>query len=244
LKRSIRLAALLLAATTVMTPVCRAESSGFLSDALTRYAKFEYTKAIEMLLPLAHRGDPVAEEILGFMYAKGEGIPSDEAAAYHWFTLAAAGGRTEAQFQLGLIYRDGLGVPKDGKTALYWLGRAAQQGSPDAMNAAGEVYLGHADVGADYAAALEWFFRAAEHGSAQAMFNVGIRYTLGQGVKRDEVEAFKWFELAAKEGIGSLRDNATSARFTLAGRLTPVQVQMASVRVQSWMREHRPHSVQ
>jgi TPR repeat protein len=244
LKRSIRLAALLLAATTVMTPVCRAESSGVLSDALTQYSKFEYTKAIEMLLPLAHRGDPVAEEILGFMYAKGEGIPSDEATAYHWFTLAAIGGRTEAQFQLGLIYRDGLGVPKDGKTALYWLGRAAQQGSADAMNAAGEVYLGHADVAADYAAALEWFFRAAEHGSAQAMFNVGIRYTLGQGVRRDEVEAFKWFELAAREGIGSLRDNAASARFTLAGRLTPVQVQMASIRVQDWVKAHRASQIQ
>jgi len=244
LKRSIRLAALLLAATTVMTPVCRAESSGILSDALTQYSKFEYIKAIEMLLPLAHRGDPVAEEILGFMYAKGEGIPSDEAAAYHWFTLAAVGGRTEAQFQLGLIYRDGLGVPKDGNTALYWLGRAAQQGSPDAMNAAGEVYLGHAGVAVDYAAALEWFFRAAEHGSAQAMFNVGIRYTLGQGVRRDEVEAFKWFELAAREGIGSLRDNAASARFTLAGRLTPVQVQMASIRVQDWVKAHRASQIQ
>jgi uncharacterized protein len=244
LKRSIRLAALLLAATTIMTPVCRAESSGILSDALTQYSKFEYIKAIEMLLPLAHRGDPVAEEILGFMYAKGEGIPSDEAAAYHWFTLAAVGGRTEAQFQLGLIYRDGLGVPKDGNTALYWLGRAAQQGSPDAMNAAGEVYLGHAGVAVDYAAALEWFFRAAEHGSAQAMFNVGIRYTLGQGVRRDEVEAFKWFELAAREGIGSLRDNAASARFTLAGRLTPVQVQMASIRVQDWVKAHRASQIQ
>jgi TPR repeat protein len=244
LKRSIRLAALLLAATTIMTPVCRAESSGILSDALTQYSKFEYIKAIEMLLPLAHRGDPVAEEILGFMYAKGEGIPSDEAAAYHWFTLAAVGGRTEAQFQLGLIYRDGLGVPKDGNTALYWLGRAAQQGSPDAMNAAGEVYLGHAGVAVDYAAALEWFFRAAEHGSAQAMFNVGIRYTLGQGVRRDEVEAFKWFELAAREGIGSLRDNAASARFTLAGRLTPVQVQMASIRVQAWVKAHRASQIQ
>jgi TPR repeat protein len=244
LKRSTSLAVLLLAATTVMTPACRAETSGTLSDALTRYSRFEYTKALEILLPLAHRGDPVAEEILGFMYAKGEGIPSDETAAYYWFTLAATAGRAEAQYQLGTIFRDGLGVPKDGKTALFWFGRAAQQGAPDAMNAAGEVYLGHADVAVDYAAALEWFFRAAEHGSAQAMFNIGIRYTLGQGVARDEVEAFKWFELAAKEGIGSLRDNAASARISLAGRLTPVQVQMASVRVKNWIREHRGSRIQ
>jgi TPR repeat protein len=127
---------------------------------------------------------------------------------------------------------------------LYWFGRAAQQGSPDAMNAAGEIYLGHYDVSVDYAAALEWFFHAAEHGSAQAMYNIGTRYALGQGVARDDIEAVKWFELAAKEGAGGLRDNAATARINLAARLTPMQVQMASVRVQNWVKAHRPNRIQ
>ena len=56
---------------------------------MTRYTRLDYLKSLEMLLPLAQGGDPVAQEILGFMYAKGEGIPADEAAAYYWFTLAA-----------------------------------------------------------------------------------------------------------------------------------------------------------
>ena len=112
------------------------------------------------------------------------------------------------------------------------------------MNAAGEIYLGRYDIHVDYAAALEWFFHAAEHGSAQAMFNIGTRYALGQGVARDEIEAFKWFELAAKEGIGSLRDSAAIARINLAARLTPVQVQMASVRAQTWIKTHRAERIQ
>jgi len=107
-----------------------------------------------------------------------------------------------------------------------------------------DIHLGGADVRVDYAAALEWFFHAAEHGSAQAMFNIGTRYALGQGVARDEIEAFKWFELAAKEGIGGLRDSAAIARINLAARLTPVQVQMASLRAQSWIRMHRADRVQ
>src|SRR5262245_8160682 len=229
----------MLAATTTISPAVCAQTSPALADALIRYTKLDYVKSLEMLLPLAQGGDPVAQEILGFMYARGEGIPADETAAYHWFALAADAGRTEAQFQLGRLYRDGAGVPRDSKTALYWFGKAAQQGSPDAMNAAGEIYLGRYDVHVDYAAALEWFFHAAEHGSAQAMFNIGTGYALGQGVARDEVEAFKWFELAAKEAVGGLRDTAAIARINLAARLTPKQVQMASVRAQDWIKTHR-----
>lgn len=246
LKILIKLAALLLAATAAISPARSAETppAPTLPDALIRYTTLDYVTALEMLLPLAQRGDPVAQEILGFMYARGEGIPGDAIAAFNWFALAADAGRTEAQFQLGRIYRDGAGVPQDGKTALYWFGRAAQQGSPDAMNAAGEIYLGRYDVSADYAAALEWFFHAAEHGSAQAMFNIGTRYALGQGMARDEIEAFKWFELATKEGIGGLRDNAATARIGIATRLTPMQVQMASVRAQNWMKAHRANRIQ
>ncbi|MBX9844993.1 MAG: sel1 repeat family protein [Xanthobacteraceae bacterium] len=246
MKTSIRLAALLLAATAAISPARGAETSPApaLPDALIRYTTLDYVKALEMLLPLAQHGDPVAQEILGFMYMRGDGIPADATTAFNWFALAADAGRAEAQFQLGRIYRDGTDVPRDGKTALYWFGRAAQQGAPDAMNAAGEIYLGRDDVSADYAAALEWFFHAAEHGSAQAMFNIGTRYALGQGVARDEIEAFKWFELAAKEGIGGLRDNAATARINIATRLTPMQVQMASVRAQNWMKAHRANRIQ
>lgn len=244
MKASVRIAALLLAATAAISPAICAQTTPALADALIRYTKLDYIKSLEMLLPLAQSGDAVAQEVLGFMYARGEGIPTDETAAYQWFTLAAEAGRTEAQFQLGRIYRDGAGVPQDSKTALYWFGKAAQRGSPDAMNAAGEIYLGRYDIHVDYGAALEWFFQAAEQGSAQAMFNIGTRYALGQGVPRDEVEAFKWFELAAKEGIGGLRDTAAIARINLASRLTPVQVQMASVRAQNWIRTHRVDRIQ
>ncbi len=105
MKRSIRLAALLLAATTVMTPVCRAETSGILSDALTRYSKFEYTRALEILLPLAHRGDPVAEEILGFMYAKGNGVQQDNVLAHMWWSLAAAQGNEIARKNRDIVLK-------------------------------------------------------------------------------------------------------------------------------------------
>jgi TPR repeat protein len=222
-----------------MAQSCRAEPSYTLSDALIRYAKLDYTKAHQLLWPLADQGNAVAQEILGFMYARGEGMQRDDAVALQWFTLAAEAGRADAQFELGHMYRDGLGVTADGKAALLWFRRAAEQGKTDACNSVGELYLGSSGIPADAAAALAWFLRAAEGGSAQAMYNIGLRYAGGQGVDRDEIEAFKWFVLAYGDSVGAMRDSIARARVGLAERLMPMQVQMGLVRAQEWMRAHR-----
>lgn len=225
---------------TLMPPSCHAgsEPPASLADALVGYAKLDYVAAHRMLSPLADDGDAVAQEILGFMHAHGEGIPRNDAAAIRWFTLAATAGRVEAQFELGRMYRDGIGVTADGDAALFWLRRAADQGKTDAYYAVGELYLGQSGIPADPAAASEWFFRAAEHGSAEAMYNIGLRYAEGQGVPRDEIEALMWFDLAYGDAIGSLHETIARARIALAERLMPMQVQMALNRSRDWARNH------
>lgn len=238
LRHPIRFAALI-AATAFVSQSVRAEPASGLADALIRYAKLEYVQAHRMLAPLADAGDAVAQEILGVMYSRGEGIARDDAVALHWFTLAAEAGRPEAQFELGLIYRDGAGVAADGNTAMVWFRRAAEQGKTDAYNAVAELYLGQHGIPADPAAASEWFLRAAEHGSAQAMYSIGLRYAEGQGVLRDEIEALKWFDLAHGEAVGTLHDTIARARVALAERLMPMQVQMAQIRSREWIRTHR-----
>jgi TPR repeat protein len=243
LKNSTGLAGALIVAATLMTQSCPAEPSYGLSDALIRYAKLDYANAHQLLRPLADAGDAVAQEILGFMYLHGEGVPRDDAAAFHWFTLAAEAGRTAAQFELGRMYRDGVGVMPDGKTALLWFRRAAEQGETEACNSVGELYLGHGGIPPDDQAALTWFFRAAERGSARAMYNIGLRYAEGHGVDRDEIEAFKWFVLAHGEAIGGLRDSAARARFDLATHLMPAQVQIGLVRAREWVQTHRADDV-
>jgi hypothetical protein len=239
-KYLIRLAAVTVAIALTATN-CRADTEPppSLADALIRYAKLDYPAAHRMLAPLAGRGDPVAQEILGFMYARGEGVPRDDATAFHWFALAAEAGRAEAQFELGRIYRDGVGVTADGRAALHWLRSAADRGKTDAYDAVAELYLGRSGIPADPAAAAEWFLRAAEHGSAQAMYNIGLRHAQGQDVPRDEIEALMWFDLAYGDAVGSLHDTIASARMALAERLMPIQVQMALNRSREWTRTHR-----
>ena len=212
-----------------------------LSDALALHAKLDYGAALALLLPLAKKGDAVAQEVVGFMYAHGEAVPLNRRAAFEWLMRAAENGRTEAQIELAHCFREGLGTPADDGLALYWLERAAAQGSPQAMNAIGEFYLEFATVPADFRAALGWFLIAAENRSWQAMLNISIQYQLGLGVNADDIEAFKWIELATKEG-GPFGE-AGLVRREWTERLMPAQIQWASSRAQQWLRDHDRHPV-
>ena len=51
----------------------------------------------------AEQGQAEAQYTLGFMYAKGEGVPQDYAEAMKWFRKAAEQGHAEAQHNLGVM---------------------------------------------------------------------------------------------------------------------------------------------
>ena len=80
----------------------------------------------------AEQGTAAAQFYLGLMYAKGEGVPEDDAEAVRWFRLAAEQGTATAQLNLGLMYAIGKGVPVDDVTAYAWLNIAAAQGQSSA----------------------------------------------------------------------------------------------------------------
>jgi TPR repeat protein len=55
----------------------------------------------------AQQGDMYAQNILGFMYEKGQGVEKDEREAVKWFSHAADQGLGEAQHNLGVMYKNG-----------------------------------------------------------------------------------------------------------------------------------------
>jgi TPR repeat protein len=222
----------------VISQFSQAATADELTDALIRYAMHDNPRAIEMLTPLADRGDAVAQTKLGLIYTRGEGVARDDVAALGWLTRAAEQNQSEAQFELGVMYRDGLGTPANGALAMHWFERATERGVPHAFNAIGEMYLGHQDVAQDYAAALSWFHRGAQLDNAESLYNIGVRYALGQGVERDETEAYKWFDLAADAGIGELRSEAVRARQAIGEGLMPLQVSRAKIGARDWLSVH------
>ena len=82
----------------------------------------------------AEQGYVPAQHGLGFLYAKGRGVPRDDAEAVVWYREAAEQGYVVSQFRLGAMYAKGGGVPQDYVQAHNWYNLAASQGDATARN--------------------------------------------------------------------------------------------------------------
>ena len=60
--------------------------------AVEAYDQGDYATAFGESRPVAERGDADAQYLLGFLYARGEGVRRDLVRAYLWFSLAARQG--------------------------------------------------------------------------------------------------------------------------------------------------------
>jgi len=91
--------------------------------------------ALAQLQTAAQSGDANAQDILGFMYYNGRGVPQDYAQAAYWYRKAADQGDAGAQYILGFMYLKGLGVPQDYVIA-YALFNLSATGDPSSDNPA------------------------------------------------------------------------------------------------------------
>ena len=128
----------------------------------------DHATAVRLLRPLAERGDPSSQHILGDCFQHGEGVPCDPVEGFSWIQRAADAGHPPALNSLGLAVYRGQGVPPSKARAVTYFQLAAEAGDTEAMcNLARCLWLG---VGAprDAAAALEWLERARAAGDANA----------------------------------------------------------------------------
>jgi len=100
-----------------------------LQRAAAAYKGGDYDTALQIFIPLAEKGDMIAQFNLVKMYRKGRGISKDYKTAVKWFTLSAEQGNAKAQYHLGVAHSFGLGVVPDYKIALKWFNRSAEQGN-------------------------------------------------------------------------------------------------------------------
>jgi uncharacterized protein len=89
----------------------------------------DYVAAARRIIPLAQRGDPRAQAMLGFMYASGRGVPQSYEVAVDWYLQSAEGGDPTGQYLLGLMYDKGFGVSRNVIFAYKWLNLAAAHAS-------------------------------------------------------------------------------------------------------------------
>jgi TPR repeat protein len=99
--------------------------AGPLEDATAADSRGDYAVAIRLLDPLAAQGNARAQDALGSMYERGNGVPRDDAQAVKWVRKAADQGNAAAQFSLGREYDEGRGVAQDSVRAYMWYNLAA-----------------------------------------------------------------------------------------------------------------------
>ena len=69
-------------------------------DGMAAYNRGDYVPAIRLFRPLAEKGNPKAQGVIGAMYRKGKGVARSSAHAFMWFSLAAARGDAKAKAEL------------------------------------------------------------------------------------------------------------------------------------------------
>ncbi|MBR1175265.1 sel1 repeat family protein [Bradyrhizobium sp. KB893862 SZCCT0404] len=104
-------------------------AAGPLGAADAAYVRGDYTLVVKLLTPLALRGDPRAQALLGFMFENGYGAPQVYYTAASLYQAAALRGNPFGQAMLGLMYDKGHGVPQDFILAYKWLNLAAGRSS-------------------------------------------------------------------------------------------------------------------
>ncbi|WP_044470843.1 tetratricopeptide repeat protein [Mannheimia massilioguelmaensis] len=156
--------------------------------------KGDWKQVYELLLPLAQKGNAIAQVNLGIMYFSGRYVEKDLYQAYWWFNEAGAQGSAKAITYIGLMYLDGAGVKKDIKHAIKILEQAGKVNYPSAMLALGNAYYMQKDLHASFL----WFERAAMKGVSEAQFKLGMMYEKGEGTVKNKKQAIYWYQTTLK----------------------------------------------
>ena len=85
----------------------------------------QFSRAMQLLSPLAEKGSADAQHRCAIMYQNGLGVVVYPEAALKWMQAAAEQGHALAQHGLGFMYMEGDCVEKNGEEAVKWFTQAA-----------------------------------------------------------------------------------------------------------------------
>lgn len=160
----------------------------------------------------AEQGEPVAQFMLGLMYAMGQGVPRDRHDALGWYLYArsayepAALGDVDAQLIMGLLYASNvIGRRANDQLAAEWFARAALQDDVFAQLLLARMYDKGVGVPGSESAARRWYEAAVATahqtaGDVVAQLVLGIMYTGRYTVPRDYAKVVHWYTRAAEQG--------------------------------------------
>lgn len=96
--------------------------------------------SLRYLRMAAEAGYPAAQNYLGYILYKGEGVERDPDEGLAWLENAAIAGNPQASGNLGYLLLFGDGIRHDPANAAFWLSRAADAGVPTAASMLGDLF--------------------------------------------------------------------------------------------------------
>ena len=225
--------ALLVPATMPAHAVDRPEASAdVLNEAMAAIAKGDFAGARQALEPFANSGDSDAQNLLGLLYLRGEGVARNPSEAARLFHVSADHGNKRSQFQLGRLLLEGVGVERDEVEAFRYFELSARQGVAPAQLALGSLLNpgtfegnpglpgvlesvdgpplagGQAQkIPKDAIMSAYWYRLAADQGNPDAQFSLAIAYQEGRGVPLNPITAAGLYRLAAEQGHAGAANN-------------------------------------
>ena len=97
-----------------------------LYQGMAAYNSGEYAKAMQILQPLAEKGDPDAQYYVGTLYADGLGVKQDMAKGLDLLEKSVKNKNRNAAIFLGKMYLSGRGVPLDTKKGTEYMELSAK----------------------------------------------------------------------------------------------------------------------
>lgn len=184
---------------------------------------FQYLEALNFCQQGASQDDPIAQNHLGEMYFKGQGVVPNNTLALKWFSKSASKEYAPGQFNLGKMYAIGLEVKKDPALAARYFQKAASSGHLEASFALSLCYALGFGVPKSQNLSLQWYNQAAQgqyfgapsieaHGwekalstskassAGKAEYQKGLWAQLGIHESSNITQALRWFKQSAQLG--------------------------------------------
>jgi len=209
-------------------------AGGHATDAaVVAMKKGDFQRALDTLRPLAAKGDPDAEFLLGMLYDAGNGVAQDQAIAASWYRKAAEQKHLLAQLFLGVLFYAGQGVEQDYRQAARWLQAPADSGNAQAQFYLGSMYAAGTGVEKDDAEAIRWLAKSAAQRNTSAMGLLATTLFARSRDEQDLIDAYVWSHLAAEyDRVQAM----TSARVLIERYCSSEQKQKAKRAIAEWKR--------
>jgi uncharacterized protein len=117
----------------------------------------------------AEQGNATAQNRLGLLYNRGQGVPQDRLLAKQWFEKSAEQGDAGAEVNLGTLYLLGQGALESDQMALFWFRQAAEQQEALAFAKLGFMYEHGRGIPQDFIQAYMWYTLSAARGEKRAL---------------------------------------------------------------------------